>query len=76
MTEREWLDIFGTNLAEMLEEAWMTQKELAEETGISEGAISNYIHKRRMPTVKAIINIAEALDCSLDDFLYFGDRID
>lgn len=76
MTEREWLDIFGTNLAEMIEEAWMTQKELAEETGLSEATISAYIHKRKMPGVKAIINIAEALGCSLDDFLYFGDTID
>lgn len=76
MSEYEWLAIFGDNLSSMLDDANMTQKELAIETGLSEAAISNYIHKRRLPGVKALINIAEALDSSLDDLMFFGDRID
>lgn len=75
MTECEWMDIFASNLIEMLQEARMTQRELADAAGLSEGAISMYISRNRMPNVKALINISEALDVTLDDLMYFGDRI-
>lgn len=75
MTEYEWLDIFGDNLVDLLKEANMTQRELADAAGLSEGSISNYIHKRKLPGVKALVNISEALDCPLDDLMFFGDRI-
>lgn len=76
MSEMEWMDIFGDNLVDLLKEARMTQRDLADATGVTEAAISNYINKRRMPTVKALINISEALDISLDEFMFFGDTID
>lgn len=76
MSEVEWMDIFGDNLVDILKEVGMTQKELAEETGLAESAISNYINKRRMPNVRALINISEALDISLDELMFFGDTID
>lgn len=75
MSEIEWIDIFGDNLDEMLYEANMTQRELADAAGLSESAISQYIHKQKAPGFKAIINIAYALDCSIDDLIDFGDRI-
>lgn len=76
MSEMEWMDIFGDNLVDLLKETRMTQKDLAEATGLAESAISNYINKRRMPNVRALINISEALDISLDDLMFFGDTID
>ena len=76
MSEVEWLNIFGSNLVDMLNDARMTQRELAEETGLSESTISKYIKKQQLPGIKAIINISEALDCSIDDLVYFGDRIE
>lgn len=75
MHENEWLDIFGDNLASMLYDARYTQRDLAEMSGLSESSISNYIHKRKMPSVKAIINIAYALDCNINDLIDFGDAI-
>lgn len=75
MTEFEWLDIFGDNLVYMLREARMSQRELADLANLTESSISNYIHKKRMPTVKALINIAEALDVTLDELMFFGDTI-
>lgn len=75
MTEEEWLDIFARNLVDMLKDARMTQRELADETGLSEGTISSYINKRRIPTIRAIVNIGYALDCDLNDLIDFGDRI-
>lgn len=76
MSEIEWLDIFGTNLIVMLDENLMTQKDLAEATGLSEGTISKYVNKTQMPTVRAILNISYALNCSLDDLIDFGDTIE
>lgn len=75
MFEQEWLEIFADNLVDIMKEYRITQKELSEDSGLSEGTISNYIHKKQMPGIKAIINLAYALDISIDDFIDFGDRI-
>ena len=76
MTELEWLDIFGDNLVDLLKDANMTQRELADAAGLSEATVSCYIHKQKIPGLKAIINIADALDLYIDDLVYFGDRIE
>lgn len=76
MSEVEWIDIFGDNLVDMLKEYKMSQRELADAAGLTESAISNFIHKRRAPSFKAIINIAYAFDCSIDELIDFGDQID
>lgn len=76
MSEVEWMKIFGRNLEEMLIEANMTQRELAEDTGLTEGAISHYINQRRMPTVRALVNIAYSLNCSFDELMDFGDVLE
>lgn len=75
MSELDWLDTFGDNLADMLYGARMTQSELADETGLSEATISKYINKIQLPGIKAIINIAYALDCDVADLIDFGDKI-
>ena len=68
-TEVQLLKAFGNNLADQLEDAWMTQKELAEETGLSEATISRYISGDVMPTLKSILNIMYALDCDFEDLV-------
>ena len=75
MSEVEWLNIFGDNLAGCLKDFGLTQKDLAEMTGLSESTISNYIHKRQMPTIKAILAISYALDISVTELIDFGDKI-
>ena len=75
MNEQEWLNIFGDNLRDMLSDANMTQRELADDTGLAEATISHYLNKRRMPTVRAIINIAYSLDCDINDLIDFGDKV-
>lgn len=75
MSEQEWLDIFGDNLRDILIETGYSQKDLAETTGLSEGAISSYIHKKRMPCIRALINISYELGISLDELMDFDDRI-
>lgn len=77
MSEYQWMDIFGDNLRELIRDAGMTQRELAEESGVSEAMISRYINKKCMPSVAALASIAHALPCAdLDDLLYFGDRVE
>lgn len=75
MTETEWLNIFGDNLKSMLEERNITQHELARMIGVNTRTLNRYIMKQRIPTIKNIINIAYALDCSLDELIDFGDTI-
>lgn len=75
MSEVEWIDIFGDNLRDMLIDAKMTQAELADDTGLTEATISRYINKQRMPTVRALINIAYSLNVSLDELMDFGDQV-
>lgn len=76
MTLKEWIDIFGDNLASLLEEKGMTQHDLVADTGLSAGSINAYIRKQSPPGIKAIINIAYALDVSIDELIDFGDRIE
>lgn len=76
MTEQEWLDIFADNLRDIMDEVGMSQKQLARETDITQATISRYLSKKQMPSVKAIVNIAYALDCGFDDLTDFGDTID
>lgn len=76
MTEHEWLDIFGDNLVSLMRDWNMSQSELSQRSGISQSSISAYINKRKMPGVKALINISDVFDVSLDDFMNFGDIID
>ena len=75
MNEVEWLDIFGDNILSCLADARMTQKELAEAAGISESCVSSYIHKQKMPTVKAVLNISYVLDIDVGDLIDFGGKI-
>lgn len=75
MTEVEWMEIFGDNLVDILNDANMSQRELADATGVAESTISNYINKRTLPKITALINISEELDISIDELVYFGDRI-
>lgn len=75
MTEMEWLDIFGDNLKSALEYTNTSQRELADASGLAESTISNYINKRKMPSLKAIINIAYAMDISTDELINFDERI-
>lgn len=75
MSEVELIREFGENLKYELDDAWMTQKELSEETGISEATISKYINGSVMPTFKNVLNIAYALNCSIYDLVTEGEKI-
>lgn len=76
MSEVEWMDIFATNLSEILKEQGMTQKELANEIGVTEACISSYINKKRIPSLQVAIKMCCLLGLSMDDFVIFGDTLE
>lgn len=75
MTEVGLMKHFGENLRYLLEDSWMSQKELAEETGISESTISRYARGEMMPTFKNLINIKYVLDCEWDELIDVDEMI-
>lgn len=75
MTQEEWKNIFGDNLSTVLREKRMTQSQLAKESGVSMGMISDYVNKRSVPGIFAAINIAYALDMDLNELIDYGDRV-
>ena len=76
MTQEEWRDIFGSNLASILRDRNMSQNELAKETGLSTSRISDYIHGYSSPSVFAVINMAYALDVDAGEFIDFEESIE
>ena len=66
----------GQNIKRFRKEKGYTQRELADASGLSEATISYYIRKIKMPGVKALINIAYALNCTIDELVDFGEHID
>ena len=76
MSEMEWLEIFSGNLKDLMKETRMTQEELAEESRIDQSTISRYLNKKRIPTVRAIVNLSYALNCDMADLIDFGDSIE
>lgn len=76
MTETEWLDIFAGNLRELMQDRGYSQGDLANDSGLDQTSISRYLNRRRVPTMRAIINIAYTLDCDISDLTDFGDRVE
>lgn len=76
MSETYWLKTFGNNLIYFMQQAGMTQEELANATGLTQASISRYAAGIQMPGVRAIVNIANVLGVSTDDLIDFGDMIE
>lgn len=76
MSEMEWLEQFGERLKEELDYNEISQRDLADQAGISEQAISSYIHAQRLPNIRSVINICWAIGISIDDLVNYGKRIE
>lgn len=75
MSEIDWMQIFGENLQEIMDEKHISQRELARQTGLSNTAISNYVNAQKMPGLKAILNLSYVLRVDLHDLIDFGAEI-
>jgi transcriptional regulator with XRE-family HTH domain len=76
MTQTQWRNVFGDNLADILRDKGMSQAQLARDSGLSVSRISDYINKFSTPTIFALINIAYALDMELSELADFDERIE
>ena len=75
MSEVEFINIFGDNLRDIMEERGFSQRALANESGISNVTISRFIKKERMPSAKSLVNLSLALDCDIDDLIPIYDFV-
>lgn len=69
MKEIDFINIFSSNLRYSMNYANMTQRELAEASGIDESVISRYLRGQVMPSTRCLVNIAYALDCDVADLI-------
>ena len=60
----------GVNIARKCKELKLSQKQLAEKTGLTEAGISRYISGQRLPRLDILLKIAAALDCTVNYLLY------
>ena len=75
MTKRYFTLLFAYNLQDKMREKWMSQRELAEMTGLTEACISDYINRKRLPGILPLVNMANALGCTPDELAWFGEDI-
>lgn len=57
---------FGERLLLVLKEQEMTQRELAEKINLNETALSRYVNGSRKPRMDILVNIARALNVSVE----------
>ncbi len=78
MATDETSQLFGARLKQIINESTFTQKEIANELGISENALTNYIQGRRSPNVLLVAQLAGMLNINLnwlllgEWFMYFS----
>ena len=75
MSEIEFMDVFGDNLRDLLEEVGVSQNQLAKKIGVSSGCISYYINKQRIPSLTTFLNVCIALECDPDNLVPMYDYI-
>lgn len=75
MSETEFIDIFSDNLRDLMIERNYTQRSLAKEAELSESAITRFLQKKSMPTLRAVINLSLSLSCDVDDLIPTYDYI-
>lgn len=61
--------MIGRNIKRALERQGKTQRELAEDIGITEASMSRYIHGDRVPKATMLVKIANALGVTADQLL-------
>ena len=60
---------FGTRLKELRQHAWLTQKQLSEQIGVTKSVISFYELRERAPSPEILIKLASVFHVSSDYLL-------
>lgn len=75
MTKAEWQERFRSRLASIMNDRCLSPYRLASVSGLSRSRLSDYMNGRVVPSPYAIVNIAYALDVSINDLVDFDERI-
>lgn len=67
--EMDYLERFSYLLNVAMREECMNATELARRSNCSKAAIHNYLNAKRMPTLKAVVNMALALNRDIYDIV-------
>jgi transcriptional regulator with XRE-family HTH domain len=63
------IDLIGKRILQLLESKNMSQRDLAEKTGVQEATISRYVNGHRNPQSEILSKIAQALNTTSDYLL-------
>lgn len=76
MNKDEWLLDFVSNLTRLMETKKMNQKELARRSCLSRATINRYLNYQRYPSAIAVVNLAYALGCEIEDLIWTFDLVE
>lgn len=71
-SEEDYMDIFGDNLVDLMEEKGFTMYSLSKESHVAASSIYKFMTKKSIPSIKSIINITRVLGCSVEELIDFG----
>lgn len=63
------MDEFKDLLAKQIKDSGMNQKQLAEKSGVTEAAISRYLHGTRKPNMSALVMLKKAFGCKWEELI-------
>ena len=64
--------MIGENLKELMKMQGVTQKELAESAGLSQGYVSYVLNDKRVPTVIVLEKLCKVLYINIGDLYVYG----
>lgn len=76
MTETEFMRQFGDNLTFVMKRSHMSQNELSKATGINRTSINRYVNGERIPPLKNVINMANVMNCDIDELIDVDELIE
>ncbi|MBQ8984069.1 MAG: helix-turn-helix transcriptional regulator [Lachnospiraceae bacterium] len=68
MTEQELKDLIKTRVNDLLNKRNTTMRSLSKNLGFSEGYINQIMNNNMMPSLQAILVLADAMDMTLSEF--------
>lgn len=69
--EEEWRNAFARRLYRTICIRGLSQDDVAWKAGISTCMMSRYVNGQSTPTAYKLMNIADVLDCTVDELIYF-----
>ena len=70
MKKADWRYDFVRNLEGMMKEANINQTELAKRSNLSKQTINKYLNYQSYPSAIAVVNLAQALKCDVEDLIW------